>query len=99
MKLLDRIHLQKYIYLMDQFLNDTIGAELFDTIFIQLRREDNYWMSGSFDYLTQKILDTYFLDIDEYTPVHLFEKNDSYNIDEEELKRRTREVYKKLTDG
>ena len=85
-KLLDKINLQKYIYLIDVFLSNEITVSCFLEYFLQTRREDNYWLTSSFDDEVNSIMDSIFLDIDEYNPEELYDPNDGFNINEEELR-------------
>ncbi|MDX2246330.1 MAG: colicin immunity domain-containing protein [Bacteroidia bacterium] len=96
--LLDKIHLQKYIYLLSLFHSEKIETALFENLFLQIRREDNYWLSGKFHENVSKVLDTFFLDVDAYNPDELFDLNDKFNINEVDLKKRASETLKKLSD-
>ena len=87
-KLLDKIHLQKYIYLITSFLSDKIQASAFEEFFILIRRDDSYWLSSSFDDAIGRTLDPIFLDVDEYNPDELYDPNDQFNINENELRKR-----------
>lgn len=87
-KLLDKINLQKYIYLISVFLSNEIIASALVGHFLQVRREDTYWLTSSFDDEINRILDEIFLDIDEYNPEELYDPNDKFNINENELRRR-----------
>jgi hypothetical protein len=87
-KLLDKINLQRYIYLISIFLSDKITASVFVEYFLQIRREDTYWMTSSFDDEVIRIMDAIFLDIDEYNPEELYDPNDKFNINENELRMR-----------
>jgi hypothetical protein len=94
--LLDRIHLQKYTYMLSLLVLRKITAAEFETIFLKVRREDNYLSSGSFEESIEKILGTFFLDVDEYATDDLYDPNDPYNIDEEEFYIRAESTLKKL---
>jgi hypothetical protein len=96
--LLDKIHLQKYIYLIKQFIDGHVKADEFETTFLQVRRNDNYWMSGSFSEDINQTLDTFFLDVDEYTSENLFEDDAKYEINETELKKRAFKTLNSLID-
>lgn len=87
-KLLDKINLQKYIYLISVFLSKDISTSTFVEYFLQIRREDEYWLTSKFDEEISNIMDSIFLDIDEYNPEELFDPYDKFNIDESELKLR-----------
>jgi len=86
--IMDRVCVQKYAYLIDLFLSNEITASVFDLCFIRIRRNDEYWLSGELDRRFSKILDTIFLDVDEYAPNELYDPNNKFNIDEVELKKR-----------
>lgn len=94
--LIDKIHLQKYIYLLSLFINNDIEPSVFGHLFLQIRREDNYWLKGQFNEWVSKILDTFFLDVDSYNPNDLFDPEDPFNINEIELKKRANETLDKL---
>jgi hypothetical protein len=96
LNLIDKIHLQKYIYLLSLFINNEIEPSVFEHLFLQIRREDNYWLKGQFNERVSKILDTFFLDVDSYNPNDLFDPEDPFNINEIELKKRANETLDKL---
>lgn len=85
---LDKVHLQKYLFIVNSYLDNSITVSDFVEIFLDIRREDNYWLKSSFDVRVNKILDSMFLDIDEFTPPELFDPADKFNIDENELRQR-----------
>lgn len=87
-KLLDKINLQRYIYLISIFLSHKIAASVFVEHFLQIRREDTYWLTSSFDAEVNHIMDEIFLNIDEYNPEELYDPNDNFNISENELRKR-----------
>ena len=91
-KLLDKIHLQKYIYMISLFVSQKISASDFEIFFLQIRNEDNYWLSNSFDKKIGKLLDTFFLDISDYTPDDLYDPNDPNDINEVELRKRAKDI-------
>jgi len=91
-KILDKVHLQKYVYLLFLFTSEQMDASAFESLFLQIRREDHYWLNGLFNERIEKILDTFFLDIDEYVPIDLYDPNDKFNINEEELRKRSKET-------
>lgn len=93
---IDKIHLQKYIYLLKLFVTNQVETTIFEKLFLTIRRDDNYWLDGSFNESVSKILDTFFLDIDAYNPHELFDANDDFNINEIELKKRANETLNKL---
>jgi len=83
-----KIQLRKYLYLIRNFLDNEITASVFETCFLQLRREDIHWRVAVCDNGIYRILDTLFLDVDEYAPDELYDERDQFNINESELKRR-----------
>lgn len=89
-KLLDKINLQKYIYLISVYLSNKITASIFVDHFLQIRRGDSYWLTSSFHDEVNLIMDSIFLDIDEYNPEELYNPNDKFNINENELRERLR---------
>ncbi len=97
-KLLDKIHLQKYIFIISLLVSEKVSVSDFERYFFQIRGEDEYWLSDSFDKRAGKILDTFFLDISDYTPDNLLDPNDPNEIDEAELRRRAKDVLNKLKE-
>ncbi|WP_404479133.1 colicin immunity domain-containing protein [Sphingobacterium sp. ML3W] len=53
-------------------------ASVFETSFLQLRREDIHWMASVSDNGIYQILDTLFLDVDEYAPDELYDERDQF---------------------
>ena len=90
-KFSDKVHLQKYIFLISVFLSNKITAATFVEYFLQIRREDRYWMTSSFDDDVNRIMDAMFLDICEYNPEEFYDPDDKFNINENELRRRLRD--------
>jgi hypothetical protein len=87
-EIIDRMHLQKYIFLIGSFLQKKIDVASFEKIFLKVRHEDSYWMSGLFEEKTNRTLDSIFLDIDEFNPDELYDPSDVFNINESELRDR-----------
>ena len=79
---------QKYLDLIRGLLSNEITAPVFETRFLQLRREDSQWMKSGFDHKAYRILDTLFLDVDEYVLDELYDLRDQFNINESELRKR-----------
>lgn len=98
MRIKDNLNLQKYIYLLSLFIEKKIEALEFEKLFLQTRREDTYWLSGSFDIKTENILNELFLDIDEFTPPDLSDQNDQFSINEDELITRSKNAFTKLVE-
>lgn len=65
-------------------------------MFLKIRREDDYWLDGQLDKYASKVLDSFFLDIDAFNPVELYDIEDPFNINEAELKIRASETLNKL---
>ncbi|MFN8358298.1 MAG: colicin immunity domain-containing protein [Candidatus Kapaibacterium sp.] len=97
-KLMDKIQLQKYIFLLELLITKKIETDTFEKYFLQTRRLDSYWLTGSFDPIIERVLNTFFLDVDEYNPENLYDPNDQYNINENELLKRAAIVFVKLKD-
>lgn len=96
--LLDRAALQKYLYLLTLLATDQIDIAVFESLFLQIRREDDYWLSGRFDERISRILDAFFLDIDAYASDDFFDPGDKFNINGIELIRRAKETLMKLKE-
>jgi len=64
----ENTNFQKYLDLIRGFLSNEITASVFETRFLQLRREDSLWIKSGFDHKAYRILDTLFLEVDEYVP-------------------------------
>jgi Bacterial self-protective colicin-like immunity len=96
LRFLDRYHLQKYIFLISSFVNHEIDASVLEDIFLKARRSDDYWGSGSFCEPVERILNEFFLDVDEYAPKDLFDPNYQFNINDAELRSRASIVLSKL---
>jgi len=100
-KLSDKIHLQKYFYLLSLLCSEKIEAPEFESVFMQIRAQDEYWLSGKFDEKISKILDTLYLDVRDYSLDYLYDRNDFINVNlisfnESEVKIRAEEALKKL---
>ena len=89
--ILDKIHLQKYFFVINAYLLKEIEVSEFETIFLKLRREDSYWLSSSFNNEIGSTMDSIFLDIDQFSPDELYDPDDKYNINEKELKERLKD--------
>ena len=96
MKIIEQIHLQKYIYLLNLFIEKHIEITLFENIFLKIRSEDNFWLEGYFTKDVSKVLDAFFLDVDEYCPVNLYDPSDKFNINEVELRKRAMNTLNRL---
>lgn len=94
MNILDKIHLQKYIVLLEDFIEDNITADEFERIFLQVRRQDNYLFEGNFEKNIEKILSILMSTVDSYS-------SDSHdaefgNINTQELKIRAKSILNEL---
>nr|WP_294875772.1 colicin immunity domain-containing protein [uncultured Pedobacter sp.] len=100
-KLLDKIHLQKYLYLLSLLCSGKIEVPEFEQVFLQIKSQDEYWQSGKFDERIGKVLDTLYLDVRDYSLDYLYERDDFINVNlidfnENEVKIRVREALQKL---
>ena len=48
-KLLDKIHLQKYLHLLSLLSSGKIEMAEFEQLFLEIKSQDEYWLSGMFD--------------------------------------------------
>lgn len=92
----DTTNVRKYVQLIEDYLTDRIHVAQFESDFLQIRRDDSYWMSGSFSDTIGRVLNTIFLDVDEYTPDELYNPNDEFTINEQELRSRLQKNLLKL---
>ncbi|MEM6272614.1 MAG: colicin immunity domain-containing protein [Bacteroidota bacterium] len=84
-KLEDTLHLKKYLWLLEKFVAKEVVVEDFEKLFLKIRSDDQYWLQSRFDQRIGKVLDTFFLDVDAYTPPALFEEGKG-DINEESLR-------------
>jgi hypothetical protein len=102
-KLLDKIHLQKYLYLLSLLCSGKIEVSEFEQVFLKIKSQDEYWLSDMFDERVGKVLDTLYLDIRDYSLDYLYDPNDFVNVNlisfnEGELRNRAKEALRKLKD-
>nr|WP_294869892.1 colicin immunity domain-containing protein [uncultured Pedobacter sp.] len=102
-KLLDKIHLQKYLHLLTMLSSEKIELSEFEQLFIEIKAQDEYWLSGKFDERIGKVLDTLYLDIRDYSLDYLYDPNDFVNVNlisfnEGELRSRATAALRKLKD-
>jgi hypothetical protein len=98
-KLLDKINVQKYIYLTTLFISEEISTNEFETTFLHIRRNDEYLFKGLFGGEIEQILGTFFLDVSDYTSVELWTPEfEGFSIDEAELRKRAVETIRKLKE-
>jgi hypothetical protein len=100
-KLIDKIHLQKYLYLLSLLCSGKIEVAEFEQVFLQIKAQDEYWQSGMFDERIAKVLDTLYLDVRDYSLDYLYERDDFINVNlidfnENEVKIRAIEALQKL---
>ena len=100
-KLLDKIHLQKYLYLLLLLSSGKIEMAEFEQLFLEIKAQDEYWLSGMFDERIRKVLDTLYLDVRDYSLDYLYDPDDFVNVNlisfnEGELRRRAKEALRKL---
>ena len=102
-KLLDKIHLQKYLYLLRLLCSAKIEVPEFETLFIQIKAGDEHWRSGIFDERIIKVLDMLYLDVRDYSLDYLYDRHDFINVNlidfnENQVKISAKEALKKLKD-
>nr|WP_294875441.1 colicin immunity domain-containing protein [uncultured Pedobacter sp.] len=100
-KLLDKIHLQKYLYLLSLLCSGKIEVSEFEQVFLQIKAQDEYWLLGKFDERIGKVLDTLYLDVRDYSLDYLYDRDDFINVNlidfnENEVKIRAKEAFQKL---
>ena len=91
-RVLDRIYVQQYIYLLTMLENKEVTADEFESLFLHIRREDTHLMTGQFDDTIERILGTLFLDVNDYAPAHLFDPTDKFDISAVDLEGRARKA-------
>jgi len=100
-KLLDKIHLQKYLHLLSLLSSGKIEMAEFEQLFLEIKAQDQYWLLGKFDERIGKVLDTLYLDIRDYSLDYLYDRNDFVNVNlisfnEAELRSRAIVALRKL---
>jgi len=100
-KLSDKIHLQKYLYLLSLLCSAKIEMAEFEQLFLEIKAQDQYWLLGKFDERIGKVLDTLYLDIRDYSLDYLYDRNDFVNVNlisfnEAELRSRAIVALRKL---
>jgi hypothetical protein len=103
-KLLDKIHLQKYLYLLSLLCSGKIEVPEFEELFMQIKANDEYWHSEMFDQKIAKVLDALFLDIRDYSLDYLYDRNDFVNVNlislnEGEVRIKAQEALSKLEES
>ncbi|WP_394367890.1 colicin immunity domain-containing protein [Pedobacter panaciterrae] len=93
--------MKKYLYLLSLLCSEKIEVPEFESVFVQIRAQDEYWLSGKFDEKIGKVLDTLYLDVRDYSLDYLYDCNDFVNVNlisfnEGEVKSRAEEALKKL---
>jgi len=100
-KLSDKIHLQKYLYLLSLLCSAKIEMAEFEQLFLEIKAQDQYWLLGKFDERIGKVLDTLYLDIRDYSLDYLYDPDDFVNVNlisfnEGELRSRAIAALRKL---
>nr|WP_294877028.1 colicin immunity domain-containing protein [uncultured Pedobacter sp.] len=100
-KLSDKMHLQKYLCLLSLLCSGKIEVSEFEQVFLQIKSQDEYWLTGMFDERIGKVLDTLYLDVRDYSLDYLYDRNDFINVNlidfnENEVKIRAKEALQKL---
>jgi hypothetical protein len=93
---LDLLHIQSYLYLMRAFVAKNVSAKDFETIFLDLRRNDQYLMSGKLHIGFSNLLRVVFNAVDDYAPPELYDPLNKYDITEEEMRKIVTEVLGKF---
>ena len=101
-KLLDKIHLQKYLYLLSLLCTAKIEVPEFEELFMKIKAGDEYWSLGMFDEKIAQVLDRLFLDVRDYSLDYLYDRNDFINVNlisfnEAEVRIKAQEALNKLT--
>jgi hypothetical protein len=78
----DKKALNKYMLIMEDFIEGRLSAPEFEKLFLELHRNDTYFYSGD----ASKYLSVLFNDVDSFCAAT--EIRDGNDIDEEELKKR-----------
>jgi len=94
-KLLDKIHVQKYIYLLSVFVSGNVDFSLFENMFMQIRKEDNYLRSGQLNEKASRILAAVLLDVAGYRS-RISGGASLFSIDGIEVKQRTKQALEQL---
>lgn len=76
---------------MTIFLENKIESSIFEENFLHIRRNDTYLFSSLYDENICSILDTMFLDVDEYCSEEQYDPDYKFNINEAELRKRIEE--------
>ncbi len=102
-KLLDKIHLQKYLYLLSLLCSGKIECAEFEQLFLQVLAQDKYWLSGMFDKEIATILDAFLVDIKYYSLDYLYDPDNFVNVNlistkESGLRSRAEEALNKLEE-
>jgi hypothetical protein len=100
-KLIDKIHLQKYLHLLSMLSSGKIEVAEFEQLLLEIKAQDEYWQSGMFDERIGKVLDTLYLDVRDYSLDYLYDPDDFVNVNlisynEAELRSRAKETLSKL---
>ena len=103
-KVLDKIYLQKYLYLLSLLCSAKIEVPEFEELFMQIKADDEYWRSGMFDQKITEVLDALFLDIRDYSLDYLYDRNDFVNVNlissnEAEVKNKAEQALSKLKES
>lgn len=79
-KLIDKIHLQKYLYLLSLLCSGEIEMAEFEPLFIQIKAQDEYLLSGMLDEEIAKVLNALYLDVRDYSLDYLYDRDDFINV-------------------
>lgn len=93
---IDMVHIQPYLYLCTALLENKITAKEFETIFLDLRRNDQHYMTGRFHTGFSNLIRVLFNAVDDYQPEDLYDPADKWNITEAELRNQVTIVMEKF---
>ena len=89
----DIVYLQPYCYLLHEFNNNSITAAEFETLFLAVRRTDQYQFPDNISHCLRVL----FSAVDDYAPPELYDENDPYDITEAELRQKTIDILKEIS--
>jgi hypothetical protein len=93
---IDLVHIQPYLYLCTALLENKITAKEFETLFLDLRRNDQYYMTGRFNTGFANLIRVLFNAVDDYQPEELYDPTDKYDITEAALRQQVTNVMEKF---
>lgn len=94
MKKIEKYILYKYLYLIEDFINNKISIEEFEKYYLIFFSDESYYWGD--DSIIYHILESLFYDIDAYVTDDIYDPEDSENINKEELLKRSIQAFQKL---